>query len=275
MTVQEFLRDATAALQGAGIASARLDCLLFLEDVLHRDRAYILAHPEAIITTQIYELNKKIAQRKRHIPMAYIRGTVLFYGREFMVNEGVLVPRPESETMIDMLKGSDLTTPPGTLLHIADIGTGSGCLGLTAALEVPHVQADLYDISNDALTVATSNARSLGIQPQLFLEDLLSQAHCRRYDVILANLPYVPNDLPINIAAQHEPKIALFAGTDGLDTYRRFWEQMAQLQRQPRFVFTESLIIQHTLLRQLAAAANYMLVRTQGLIQQFTPVLNQ
>src|SRR6266508_1210490 len=111
MTTYEFLKSATARLKQAGIASARLDTLVLLEDALGQDRARLLAHPESKIphSTEV-ALNTKIAQRATHVPLAYIRGKAEFYGREFAIDKHVLVPRPETETMIDLLKKLPLPT---------------------------------------------------------------------------------------------------------------------------------------------------------------------
>jgi release factor glutamine methyltransferase len=265
MTVGAFLQAATEKLQQSGVESARLDCLVLLEDCLLADRAAILAHLEAEIphSTEV-ALNKKIAQRAKHIPLAYLRGKAPFYGREFMVNRRVLVPRPETETMIELLK--ELPLPPEA--RVADIGTGSGCLGITAALELPGSQVDLYDIDKEALDVASSNARTHKVRAQHYAANLLEHYY-GPYDVLLANLPYVPDGYTINRAARYEPRLALFAGKDGLDLYRRFWEQISGLPQKPPYVLTESMTVQHKELAAVASAAGYKLAATQDLIQRF------
>jgi release factor glutamine methyltransferase len=269
MTVGEFLTLATKQLQDARIDTARLDALILLEDALQRDRASLLAHSEYEIDTLTgVKLNKKIVQRATHTPLAYIRGKAAFYGREFVVHEGALTPRPESEGIIDLLKKLPATASPP---RIADIGTGTGCLGITGGLELPGSHIDLYDIDTAVLDLAARNAKLHKIKVHLFCEDLLSNAANRHYEVILANLPYVPTDHPINDAAKHEPKLALFAGDDGLDAYRRFWQQIDDLAQQPKYIFTEALPEQHTALSGLAHKAGYMLSRTQDFVQQFEP----
>jgi release factor glutamine methyltransferase len=273
MTVGEFLANASGRLLAAGIETPRLDVMILLEDALHRDRSTLLAHPEAEISASTEaELNKKIAQRALHTPLAYIRSKVAFYGREFSVHSGVLVPRPETEAMIDLLKECHFGLPPEVVpLRIADIGTGSGCLGITAAREMPGSHVDLYDIDPIALGVATHNAKVHKVQVRVYQEDLLSHAKHRRYDVLLANLPYVPVAYPINAAASHEPEIALFAGEDGLDAYRTFWKAVPGLEWQPAYIFTESHVEQHRRLHDLAILAGYRLSKTKGLIQEFVP----
>lgn len=263
MTVGDFLAHATSELASAGIVTARLDCLVLLEDALDLDRAMILAHPERVLSAaQRIILNKRCIQRKDHVPLAYIRNKAYFYSRTFYVNRHVLVPRPESEAMIDLLKTCQLPLQP----LIADVGTGSGCLGITAVLEILHARLHVYDIDEDALAIAKRNARAHKIRAQFYHSDLLT-VHGGPYDVILANLPYVPKDYPINEAASHEPKLALFAGDDGLDLYRTFWEQINELR--PKYVITESLTEQHTSLRTIAKQARYVQQAQNGLAQLF------
>ncbi len=268
MTIQQWLDENTAILSGANIDSARLDCLILLEDVLGRDRASLLAHPEdALSETHIGILHTKIAQRYKHVPLAYIRGTAPFYGRDFAVTPDVLVPRPETETMITLLKS--IPAPADTPRMLWDVGTGSGCVGITAALEIPQAGVILSDVSPQALHVAKHNAQRLDVQATIIKADLLEGVAAQAVDIVIANLPYVPQALPINDAARHEPALALFAGPDGLDLYRRFWQQLATWQHKPAHVLTESLAIQHAKLASFASDAGYTLARTEGLIQQF------
>jgi release factor glutamine methyltransferase len=177
--------------------------------------------------------------------------------------------------MIDLLKKCQLPDSP----NIADIGTGSGCLGITAALEVPGSKVFLYDIDSQALKVAAQNiqhcnfGRSVLPKPiQVVRGDLLRDV-VEHFDVILANLPYVPEGYDINKAARHEPRIALFAGTDGLALYRSLWQQVAGLDQRPRHVFTEALPEQHAQLALLAKAAEYSQLEAQGLIQHFVKIV--
>lgn len=264
MTVGQFIAEATQDLKNAGITTAKLDCLILLEDSLGLDRANLLAHPEAKIpsVTEV-RLNNKIAQRLTHQPLAYIRGKVDFYGRTFLVNNHTLVPRPESEEIITLLK--DCHLPPKPI--IVDVGTGTGCLGITAALEIPGAQVQLVDIDPKALEIAKENSKLHDVQVKLVHADLLKDAPA--IDVILANLPYVPTAYPINKAARHEPKIALFSGVDGLDLYRRMWEQITLLPQKPKIVITESLEDQHPMLARLARQAGYRQSALAGLVQRF------
>jgi release factor glutamine methyltransferase len=264
-TVGNFLQEAAATLAAAGVDSARLDVLILLEDTVGRNRASLLAHPEHPLTAQqINILHTKITQRLKHVPLAYIRGSAPFYGRMFTVNEQVLVPRPETEAMIGMLKALPLGAAP----CIADIGTGSGCIGITAKLELPAADVWLYDIDFAALVVAKTNAHNLKAAIHATQSDLLKGV-AGEFTAIAANLPYVPTMLGVNRAAKHEPELALFAGSDGLDAYRAFWKQLGGRSQKPTYILAESLILQHTRMVALAALAGYKLTGTDHLIQQF------
>ena len=147
MSVNDWLITSTKELQEAGIATARLDCLVLLEDALGVDRASILANLDAKLPQKTeVDLNTKIVQRVRHIPLAYIRGKVEFYGREFVINKHVLVPRPETEMMIDELKAALQKGAPHTECVIVDVGTGSGAIAVTAKLEFPKSHVIATDI---------------------------------------------------------------------------------------------------------------------------------
>lgn len=268
MRVEHWLKSSTARLELAGIGSARLDCLILLEDELKRDRSYILAHPDLSLSkTSQKRLETKLKRRCRHVPIAYIRGYSEFYGRKFKVNKYVLEPRPESETMIDLLKKLKLPPRP----QIADIGTGTGCLAITAALEIKGSQADLYDIDSSALAVAKHNAALHELKVKAYKKYLLRG--CKKpYHVILANLPYVPDNYKLNQAAALEPKIAIFGGGDGLDLYRELFKQLAAKDWRPLFVLTEALPPQHRSLAQIAKQHDFCTYKRADFIQVFRPV---
>lgn len=273
MTIQEFLSCATTSLNRAGIATARLDVLVIMEDELGRSRAQLLAHLDDEIPPETeVELNNKIVQRARHTPLAYIRGKAEFYGREFAVNEHVLVPRPETEVMIDELKAAIQKNTPSTQLTIVDLGTGSGAIAITTKLEIPQAKVIATDIDANALNVARRNAKKHGVNIMFIQGDLLAPLPTdQQPTIILANLPYVPERYGINPAAEHEPKHAIFSGKDGLNLYRKFWEQIAALPRQPLLVLTESLPTQHDDMLGIARRAGFELVRSQDFIQVFRP----
>lgn len=266
--VEHWLRSAADRLEKAGIGSARLDCLILLEDLTGRARAWLLANPEHRLTAaQIKKLEHHIDRRAEHEPLAYIRGFTEFYGRSFKVDCRVLEPRPESETMIELLKEvvpSRVQTP----VWIADIGTGSGCLGITAALELSNARVDLYDIDRSALTVARHNVLKHRLHLDIYKRDLLSGV-VRPYDAILANLPYIPSHWNIHRSIRMEPQVALRGGKDGLEVYQRLFSQLQGFPWQSSYIFTESLPPQHRKLAGIALSAGYRLMKTEDFIQVF------
>lgn len=270
-----MLEKMASILGDAGIGTARLDTLVLLEDATGKDRAYLLAHPETTIQGGTLEvLEKQIKQRKKHIPLAQIRGKTEFYGREFIINEHVLEPRPESETMIELLKqlinSKQLTADS---LQIADMGTGSGALGITAKLEIPEAEVILTDVDPACLKIARQNAKKYKVNAKVLCGNLLEPlltVDCQ-LSAVLANLPYVPDAYEINRAALNEPKIAIFGGKDGLDLYRKLFLQIAKNLQfiSIKYVFTESLPFQHKKLTKIAQKAGYSQVDEEDFIQVF------
>jgi release factor glutamine methyltransferase len=277
-----FLDQATAQLSSAGVDSARLDVLILLEDELNKDRAWLLAHAEQLIDAlSLEKLSTQIERRCAHIPLAYIRRRSEFYGREFYINRHVLTPRPESESIITLLtdtlsngRALSPTSPPKKLSmrpRIADIGTGSGALAISAALEIPKSIVTACDIDERCLKVASRNAKKYGVQIDVLAGDLLRPLFHRQQplDALLANLPYVPSRQAINRAASHEPELAIFGGADGLELYRRMFSQINEMPNKPRLIITESLQNQHLNLTDIATTSGYTHQRTDGLAQLF------
>jgi release factor glutamine methyltransferase len=267
-TIKSWLEAAEAELGEAGIATARLDCLVLLEDTLNTNRTQILSDQKRQITdVEQHQLDELIAKRAQHIPLAYLRRKTEFYGREFYIDERVLEPRPESETMIDMVKS--LALPPAAKL--ADVGSGSGALGITTKLECPELDITLLEIDSDALAVSRMNVSSYNIDVQTLQSDLLSAAN-EQFKVLLCNLPYVPDDFQVNTAALHEPRLAIFGGQDGLDVYRQLFEQISASTTPKPKLLSESLPPQHPELARIAADHGYTQTDEQDFIQLFTPV---
>lgn len=179
MLLHAHLQNAVNRLAEAGIPTARLDVLVLLEDCLGKDRAWILAHPEIELSAeQISVLNEQISRRALHVPLAYIRGKTEFYGREFLVNDYVLEPRPESETMIVLLKTLMLEDGPlaeDGRVTIVDVGTGSGALAITAKLELPDARVLAVDIDPNCLAITCKNAKRLGADIEIVKSDLLKK----------------------------------------------------------------------------------------------------
>ncbi|HVI60793.1 MAG TPA: HemK/PrmC family methyltransferase [Candidatus Saccharimonadales bacterium] len=266
MRVKAWLKQAERKLFEAGIGTARLDALVLLEDVTGRDRAWLLARPDhKIASADQAVLTNLLNRRARHEPLAYVRKKTEFYGREFIITSAVLEPRPESETMLDRLKKlPKLPAKP----QIADVGTGSGALGITAKLELPEAQVELLEIDPAALKVAQKNVDKYTIGISVIRSDLLDKSRQANH-VLLCNLPYVPDGYQVNEAALREPKLAIFGGPDGLDVYRRLFDQVKKLPSRPLFILAESLPPQHRALAGLARAAGYRLAQSDDFIQVF------
>lgn len=266
MNIGEWLKAGEKQLTEAGIGTARLDSLVLAEDTLETDRARLLAEPGLQLTSsQVEALQKLLSRRTQHEPLAYVRGKTEFYGREFLITPAVLEPRPESETMIDLLKR--LPRLPHNV-RIADVGTGSGALGITAKLELTDATVELLDIDDQALQVAKSNVDLFTLDISFIKTDLLDGSSAG-YDVLLCNLPYVPDDYQINTAATHEPRIAIFGGPDGLDLYRKLFMQLQNNSTQVLYILCESLPTQHKPLQQIASDAGYQMTAEQDFIQVF------
>ena len=168
-----------------------------------------------------------LAARLSAVPLQYLRGSQEFYGRQFRVTPDVLIPRPETELLVEeTLRRVDRASA----VRLADVGTGSGILAVTLALELPRAEVWAFDLSAPALAVARQNAQSLGASGRIhFAEgDLLAAAPEGSFDAIVSNPPYVPLADRETLHAQvrdHEPALALFGGPDGHDVYRRLIPQ--------------------------------------------------
>lgn len=206
--------------------------------------------------------------------MAYIRGKSEFYGREFIVNKHTLEPRPETETMIELIK-EVVAEHKSPSLKLIDIGTGSGCIAITSKLEFPSVHVIATDIDKKCIETAQKNAKKLNAEIQFLAGNLmepLSNIKPPLSDVIItANLPYVPDKYKLNEAAKYEPKHAIFGGKDGLDLYRQLFSQLSAHSSplKAKYILTESLPFQHVELVKIAEAAGYKLVKTDDFIQLY------
>ncbi len=213
MTISEWLEQSQQIID-------RLDAELILADYLKvSDRSYLVAHSEDILSdTSI--INEKRSRRADKEPLAYILGYREFYGRKFFVTPEVLIPRPETETIIDISK----ELKPKSIL---DVGTGSGCIAITLALELPNSQISAIDISDDALRIAQKNAAHHNAKVDFYKSNLLKDYQPEPNTLIIANLPYVDKnwDWLDHKALDYEPATALYAEQDGLELIYRLINQ--------------------------------------------------
>lgn len=267
MKIADWLKDNTAKLKASDISTARLDCLVLLEDQTGRDRVWLLANADFELSEpQLKVLDKQLERRLTHLPLAFIRGKTEFYGRDFIINDHVLEPRPESETIIEQLKKLPIPT------SIIDVGTGSGALAITAKLEVPTANLHAIDIDANCLAVVEDNSKKYDVTIHIYKGDLLEPIKSADLAgaVVLANLPYVPDDYQINRAATKEPRLAIFGGQDGLNLYRKMFDQIDQNGSRPAYILAESLPFQHADLRQIALAHGFSETIEDDFIQVFT-----
>ena len=226
--IKDWLASSTQLLKAAGIPSAKLDAEIILCHTLRCRHTYLLAHDDEQLTPRQREIaDARLQLRLDRTPIAYIIGHKEFYGRSFLVTPATLIPRPESETIITILK--ELFAQTSLSLHsqskrLVDVGTGSGCLGISAKLELPELDLTLTDISRHALTIAEKNAKLLGAEITLLRGDLLS-AYVFQADYIIANLPYVDPEWDRSPETEHEPDLALFAAANGLSLIYKLIEQ--------------------------------------------------
>jgi release factor glutamine methyltransferase len=227
MDIRSALKDAMARLSAANVPSHALAAELLLMHTLGRDRAWIYAHPEFELDLEgVEEYFELVAQRASGVPTQYLTGKQEFWGLEFEVTPAVLIPRPETEHIIEVALdrlGPGRRSEP---LRVADVGTGSGCIAVALASELPTAQIFATDISAGALEVAQRNAAHHGFSARIhFAETNLLDAfagEAQGFDVIVSNPPYIGiADAPAlqREVRAHEPEIALFAGDDGLAVY--------------------------------------------------------
>ena len=230
MTTQQILLAASERLVPVS-STPRLDAEVLLGLATGLTRSDLLLKLDQELSAPDFEA--LLARRLTGEPIAYIAGQKEFWGHDFIVTPAVLIPRPDSETLITTaLEAIDSLGRPARLL---EIGTGSGCLGLTVLAERTTATAKLTDISTDALNVARQNAAALGLadRAEFTAQDLLTD-ETDHYDILITNLPYVPdhwlsrsNEAPETRGLPFEPQVALTGGDDGFVVFRRFLQQFA------------------------------------------------
>lgn len=240
MTIQSWLRDTEKNLNLAGITSARLDCLIMLSDLFKCDKAWILASLDTDLTVnQQSTLNEWIKRRMQLEPLAYIRGFIEFYGRNFIVSPSVMIPRPETEVLVE--SALDLGLPDDA--NVIDIGTGSGCIATTLQLERPGWHVTATDISKKALEVASKNTEALGAEIKFIKSNLLSyfpSPNPQPPNLITANLPYVARNYEVTPETRKEPELALFADSDGYELIEKLLPQAAKALSKNGYLMLES-----------------------------------
>ncbi len=255
-TVSTLLKEAAKRLKPKKITCIAdqeqgwLEAELLMAHVLKKDRTWIITHDTDFLTPSLEKRFMTLVERRLTAePIAYIIGTKAFYGRDFFVNRTVLIPRPETELMIDTLKERRQKNDAFT---VWDVGTGSGAIAITTALEFPHATVIASDICKRALKTAQKNAklhhvekRMAFIQANLLSPDVKRKIKSKHETplVILANLPYLPTSDETELAKDvtaFEPAKALYAGDDGLDLIQKLFTSITEdLDVNPKLILTE------------------------------------
>jgi release factor glutamine methyltransferase len=237
-TVRELLNSGTARLRASGSESARLDTELLLGWAIGAGRTAVVAHPDAPVGADAWAtFEAAVARREKGEPVAYLRGIKEFYGLAFATDRRALIPRPETEILVEAAERevawrlTEEPRPAGTPnVRVVDVGTGSGAIAIALATllrrrrMLPEVTLLAVDSSTDALSLARENAVAHAVADAVaFVEADLTPRGEAPFDLILANLPYIPSaDVDrLPVAASFEPRIALDGGSDGLDVVRR------------------------------------------------------
>jgi release factor glutamine methyltransferase len=227
----DALSSAIQRLTSAQVPSPRMNAELLLMFTLGRDRAYLYGHPEYQLTAEeASRYGEALEQRSRGIPAQYITGHQEFWGMDFIVSPAVLIPRPETEHVIEELLARVGRAPSPANLHIVDVGTGSGCIAVALAKELAQAEIHATDISSAALEVARANAARLQLESRIrFHEcDLLDSIEKNSFDFVVSNPPYVGESEEESVQLEvrkFEPKNAVFAGPSGLEVIERLIPQ--------------------------------------------------
>jgi len=232
VSLRDALTTAIDRLTAARVPSPRMNAELLLRFTLDVDRSYLYAHPERELTTEEQtRYDEALAQRARGIPAQYITGHQEFWGMDLIVNPAVLIPRPETEhvieTVLQLVNGGRASSPG---MRIVDVGTGSGCIALALAKELPEAEVHATDISPAALEVARANAarHQLENRIQFHETDLLQCLERARLDFVVSNPPYVGESEQDQVqlgVRKFEPRKAVFAGPTGLEVIERLIPQ--------------------------------------------------
>lgn len=228
MTPRQLLRQTASAFRQAGIPDPEVDASLILSYVTGREPLDLRLDATTLLSEDLMQQFQQLAaQRLTRRPLQYLLGRQSFLGRDFFVNESVLIPRPETELLAEKANQAlkHLSGHPAAL----DLCCGSGVLAVSMALDVPNAAVTAVDLSADALAVAMHNAEQLHADVHFLQGDLFTPVQDMRFDVIVSNPPYIPSEECRTLQAEvmQEPMLALDGGKDGLDFYRRIAHEAA------------------------------------------------
>ena len=229
-TISSLLNWTVNYFKSKNIQSARLDAEVLLSHVLRQERIYLYVHfDEPMEQNELSKFREYVKKRAQHVPIAYIIGEREFMGLPFKVTKDTLIPRPDTEILVEnVLNNVDKDKE----IEIVDIGTGSGAIILSLLVNLPKAQGKTVDISSKAIEVAKENAVNLQVNDrcEFFVGDLFAPLNDNKFDVIVSNPPYIPNNQEIEaMVKDNEPHVALFGGNDGLYFYRRIFKEVKPL----------------------------------------------
>lgn len=271
-TIARLLTWTTDFFHEHGIESPRLDAEVLLSAVLGRDRMYLYVHfDEPLEPDELARFRAYVKERAAHVPLAYVLGRREFMGLDFRVTRDTLIPRPDTEVLVqcalDFLRAR--TDGGADDLRIADIGTGTGAIALSVIHYTEGACADVVDISPAAAAVARENAEKLGLTERLDVHvgDLIVPLAGRSYDMLLSNPPYIPSADIAELmpeVCRYEPHLALDGGADGLDIYRRLMADAPTLLKDGGAIAVEVGMDEAKAVAELAIA-HPRIVRTEML----------
>ncbi len=254
-TVKDVVALSSAYLDAKGIPTARLDAELLVGSVLGLDRLQLYLHHDRPVEAAELDAIRPLLRRRAELePVGYILGEVGFHRLVLKADARALMPRPETETLVEVALAA---LPPGGAL--LDVGTGAGAIAISVAHERPDARVTAVDVSADALALAAENVARIGVDVELLASDLAAAVADRTFDVVAANLPYVPDGDPRTEAGvvRHEPHLALWGGPDGLDLIRRLIPEAAALLRPGGALLLEVSDEQAGRVRDLLTAAGF------------------
>jgi release factor glutamine methyltransferase len=256
-SIAEALREATQVLNRAGVPDARREAGSLLSSVLGKDRTFLISHAEDSVSDDaLGQFQEQVERRASGEPLQYIKGYQDFFGREFRVTPDVLIPRPETELVVEA--AIEVVGGPDAAPFICDVGTGSGCIAVTLLGEIRNARAVAIDKSPAAVEIAKLNARNLSVMERAVfsVSDCFGSLDRREYqfDLVVSNPPYVSAALMPGLQREvrdHEPLIALSPGPDGLSVIRRLLDETPGFLRKHGHLIMEIGFDQGEVVREL------------------------
>lgn len=254
-TISSLLNWTVNYFKSKNIQSARLDAEVLLSHVLRQERIYLYVHfDEPMEQNELSKFREYVKKRAQHVPIAYIIGEREFMGLPFKVTKDTLIPRPDTEILVEnVLNNVDRDKE----IEIVDIGTGSGAIILSLLVNLPKAQGKTVDISSKAIEVAKENAVNLQVNDrcEFFIGDLFAPLNGSKFDVIVSNPPYIPQKDIATLeddVKEYEPVSALTDGGDGLSYYRRLLSEGKAYIKENGFIALEIGIYQSEDVKQIA-----------------------